>query len=320
MATLCERDRLSRRRVVERALTLVALLASGAVAYGSHGGQGVGGNRAAHQSQPARPITPVVGSSTLHQLALTIQESSMGSTGMLGPRPDVVNAASDYRPLLGDLTQPVTITGEDLYRLDCRGCHKVDGGGAPPEINTLIEPVQGTSLVLWQQRMKAAGRSVDAAFAASVVSGAKADLLKRLREGGKKMPAPTHLQGPEVEALVAYLEVLAGVPGASARQRTVTVTWARVGEHVVKGTCHTCHDARGSWPTPEALLDNAIPSLASLTLQRTLAEVVHKVRVGSPIVMGIAHVPYRGRMPVFDYLTDTEAAAAYMYLLMYPPN
>ena len=244
----------------------------------------------------------------------------MGSTGALGPSPDAPVVPGDYRPVLGDLTQPVTVTGEDLYRLDCRGCHKADGGGAPPEINSLIEPVQGTSLTLWQQRMKAAGRSVDASFAASVVSGAKADLLKRLREGGKKMPAPTHLQGPEVDALVAYLEMLAGVPGAASRQRTVAATWARVGEHVVKGTCHTCHDARGPWPTPEALLDNAIPSLVSLTSQRTLGEVVRKVRVGSPIVMGIAHVSYRGRMPVFDYLTDTEAAAAYTYLLMYPPN
>jgi len=244
----------------------------------------------------------------------------MGSTGMWGPRADAPITAAEYEFVVGDLTQPVTLTGADLYRFDCRGCHKADGGGAPPEINSLIEPVQGTSLQLWEQRMKAAGRSVDPMFARSVVSGAKADLLKRLREGGKKMPPPAHVQGAEMGALVAYLEKLATVPGARDRQPDVTESWARVGEHVVKGTCHTCHDASGSWPSPEALLDNAIPSLASLTTHRTMADVVHKVRVGSPIVMGAAHVSYRGRMPVFDYLTDSEAAAAYFYLLMYPPR
>src|SRR6476646_3755504 len=116
MAMLLSRGR-SRRRMRKLGLMLVALLTSWAVAYGSDDGQSVAGNRAAQQSQPGRSITPVVGSSTLHQLGLTIQESSMGSTGTLGPRPDVVAAASDYRPILGDLMQPVTVTGEDLYRL-----------------------------------------------------------------------------------------------------------------------------------------------------------------------------------------------------------
>ena len=39
-----------------------------------------------------------------------------------------------------------------------------------------------------------------------------------------------------------------------------------------------------------------------------------------PVVMGIAQVSYRGRMPVFDYLTDEEVEGAYLYLLAYPPQ
>jgi mono/diheme cytochrome c family protein len=300
-------------------LLLAVSLVSVAVASGPAGKTG-GTPNASRSIAPTATITPVSGPSTLHTLGLMIQESSMGTTGVRGPRPDAPIEAGEYGFAVHDLTQPVTLTGADLYRLDCRGCHRADGGGAPPEINSLIEPVQGTSLLLWERRMKDAGRSIDAAFARSVVSGAKADLLKRLRDGGKKMPAPAHVRGSEVEALVAYLEMLATVPGASDRQSAVTESWARVGEHVVKGTCHTCHDASGPWPTPEALLDNAIPSLASLTTHRSMGEVVRKVRVGSPIVMGVARVSYRGRMPVFDYLTDSEAAAAYLYLLMYPPK
>jgi hypothetical protein len=31
-------------------------------------------------------------------------------------------------------------------------------------------------------------------------------------------------------------------------------------------------------------------------------------------------MPYRGRMPVFDYLTEDEVANAYLYLTLYPPQ
>jgi mono/diheme cytochrome c family protein len=279
--------------------------------------------------QPASPrvatsrdlsATPVSGPSNLQRLGLTIQRTSMGWTGQLGPPPDALARPADRIVPTGDLTRSFTLTGADFYRLDCRGCHKETGGGAPPEINSLIEPVQGTSLVLWEQRMKQAGRAIDPAFAKQVVSGARADLLKRLLEGGQKMPSFAHLQGPEVPALVAYLELLAGVPGAAQRQSTVTESSMRVGEHLVKGTCHICHPATGLWPSPEALLDNAVPSLATLLTNRTLFEVIRKVRHGAPVAMGVAQVMCRGRMPVFDYLTDDEAAAAYLYLSTYPPR
>jgi mono/diheme cytochrome c family protein len=166
--------------------------------------------------------------------------------------------------------------------------------------------------------MKQAGRTIDPSFARQVVSGAKADLLKRLAGGGQKMPPFAHLQGPEVLALVAYLELLAGVPGAAQRQRTVVEPPLHVGEHLVKGTCHICHNATGSWPSPQALLENQVPSLASLPTHRTLSEVIDKVRHGAPVAMGSARVMCRGRMPVFEYLSDDEVAAAYFYLVLYP--
>jgi mono/diheme cytochrome c family protein len=315
---------LSQRVRVSGLAGIAISLLSVAVLWAASQDRTRGSNQAAAgRSAPNRQawsITPVSGPSTLHQLGLTIQQSSMGSTGHWGPPPDGPVWPADNVESGGVLAQAVTLTGADFYRLDCRGCHKEDGRGAPPEINSVIEPVQGTSLVLWEQRMKQAGRAIDAAFARQVVSGARSDLLKRLREGGQKMPPFAHLQGVEVEALVAYLGLLAGVPGAAGRQGTVTESGIRVGEHLVQGTCHTCHDATGPWPTPEALLDNAIPSLASLTTHRSLAEVVQKVRHGAPVTMGVARFSYRGRMPVFDYVTDAEAAAAYAYLLTYPPR
>ncbi len=88
----------------------------------------------------------------------------------------------------------------------------------------------------------------------------------------------------------------------------------------MKGTCHICHPATGSWPDPEALLDGAIPPLSGITSRFTPAQLIQKVRYGAPIEMGAAHVWFRGRMPVFHYLSDQEVEAAYFYLASYPPR
>jgi hypothetical protein len=52
----------------------------------------------------------------------------------------------------------------------------------------------------------------------------------------------------------------------------------------------------------------------------SLPEFVRKVTSGAPIIMGTPSASYRGRMPVFVYLSQDEAAAAYSYLLLYPPH
>jgi mono/diheme cytochrome c family protein len=93
-----------------------------------------------------------------------------------------------------------------------------------------------------------------------------------------------------------------------------------VGEHLVKGTCHICHAATGPGTDPQALIRNVLPSLASFARDRTVFQVLRKVRAGAPIEMGPLHQASGGRMPVFSYLTDDEVAAAYLYLIIYPPR
>ena len=95
----------------------------------------------------------------------------------------------------------------------------------------------------------------------------------------------------------------------------------RLGEFVVKGTCHICHDATGPRPTSTAiLLQGRIPSLASLLADKPIADFVNKVRAGESVMMGDPLYPHRGRMPVFYYLSDMEIGAAYKYLSAYPPR
>jgi mono/diheme cytochrome c family protein len=118
--------------------------------------------------------------------------------------------------------------------------------------------------------------------------------------------------------LYTYLETLAGSSGTKGATETFGID--RLGEHVVKGTCHICHDATGPRPSAQAMLDGAIPSLESIMRDTSIADFATKVERGAVAVMGAPPAPHRGRMPVFFYLTDNEIAAAYKYLHAYPPK
>jgi len=283
---------------------------------------------AAARKQPVRQasalqtrlVTPVQGPSNLHRLGLTIETSAMGRTGVWGPPPE-----SPYAVQPADVGYferrpgPISLTGADLYRLSCQPCHQADGGGVPPEINAIIGPVQATSATLMERRMKDMGRPISAAFAHELATGSIKDLHDRLKNGGQKMPSFGYFSPNEVDALFSYLDLLAGIPGTG-KQPTVTEPVTRVGELLVKGTCHICHDATGRWPDPEQLLQGSVPPIAGFTMEKSMPQVIGKVRHGAPVVMGSLQLVYRGRMPVFNYLSDDEVSAGYLYLLHYPPR
>jgi mono/diheme cytochrome c family protein len=271
------------------------------------------------QRATAVEVTPVEGPSTLHHLRLTIEHSSMGWGGQWSPPPSL--AASPSRHVDNTTHGAFVLSGDDLYRISCRACHKPDGSGAPPEINSLIGPIQAASFQWMTQRMKAMGRPSEPAFIRQLTSSTEADLRKRLKIGGHNMPSFDHLSDAEINVLRPYLDQMAGVAGAERRQRVITEPSARVGELIVKGTCHVCHDATGPSNRPATtVLNDIIPALASMPHQKTFYQFVQKVREGAPIPLSAGGVLSRGRMPVFNYLTEPEVASAYSYLSSYPPK
>ncbi|MGE5246683.1 MAG: c-type cytochrome [Betaproteobacteria bacterium] len=271
--------------------------------------------RAAQAGEP----TPVQGPSTLHHLRLTIEKSSMGWNGQWSPPPTTVPPGFDGSLRSEPTGGPFVLSGADIYRISCRACHKADGTGAPPEINSIIGPVQAASVQWMTARMKQLGRPVDAAFIRQLTAGTEADLHKRFEAGGHNMPAFGYLSDAEIRVLRVYLDQLAGL-SVPARVPTITEPSMRVGELLVKGTCHICHDATRADQPPTEVLTNVIPSLQSMTRQKTFDAFVHKVREGAPVPLGSGDVMSRGRMPVFNYLTEQEVAAAYAYLMAYPPR
>jgi mono/diheme cytochrome c family protein len=266
-------------------------------------------------------VTAVHGESWILHLNRSFSHTSMGKTWDLGPAPPGPGEESTWKLELSPdyATQTMTMHGADLYRISCRGCHGPVGQGAPPEINAVTGPVEATSVEATMERMKQAGRDMDPADARAMAKESKESLIKRLHVGGTNMPAPT-LTEPEIHSLVAYLDELSDVPGAQKNQIAIKQTPVRVGEHIVKSTCHVCHSATGPDPTPQQILQGAIPPLSTFTTRVSLPQFVQKVTYGAPIVMGKPPTTYRGRMPVFTYLTEDEAADAYTYLMLYPPK
>ena len=263
-------------------------------------------------------VTPVAGPSWLSRLRVPAGESGLGRSGATyGPPPDQRPAPSPSIPL--QIGRPVVLTGADLYRLNCQSCHRAAGTGSMPEIKSVFAAVQGSSLELVRQHLRQEGKPAGGADARTQATRAKAALFDRIKKGGQRMPAFPHLQEADVAALYAYLTELVGTPDAAAESRR-TVSWARLGEHVVKGTCHICHDAVGLRPSDQALAKGTIPAFNVLLQEKPVTDFLIKVRQGAAVTTADPALHYRGRMPVFPFLRDLDVAAAYMFLVDYPPQ
>jgi mono/diheme cytochrome c family protein len=207
----------------------------------------------------------------------------------------------------------------DLYRINCGSCHGPSGGGSPPEIKSVIGPIQATSAAFLVRQMRTRGVSLDEKTARQLASQAAAVIDKRLQNGGELMPSLHHLDKAEITGLMEYLRELAGL--GRAQPTAIRESPLRVGELVVKANCQTCHAATGPGPleiTPEQRTGARPPrpSLTGIARELSVQRVLLKVREGKDP----AFPSGRGTMPLFDYLTPAEVEAAFLYLIAYPPN
>jgi mono/diheme cytochrome c family protein len=310
----------------------------------SAGQPGVSSNQ--QNSEPAYEVTPVVGPSWLKLIGIfDIRFTAMGHMGGDGPPPPSPRVEPDFpveqTPSGGRMgmgmggmmgrsysnqrfgpyelermmNEKFLLAGADLYRLNCRACHGPNGDGSPPEISSLIGPVQGTSASLVEERMKKMGRPIGVELAKELAAQAEESIRQRFQNGGKKMPPFRHIDKEEANALLQYLRQHVGAPESEGKEILVTQSVARVGEHLVKGTCQICHDATGPGRGPMmGMMRGIIPSLASFPYEQSMQSIVWQVAQGSrPMMMG-------GQwMPAYPHITKDEAAASYLYLIWYPP-
>jgi mono/diheme cytochrome c family protein len=268
-------------------------------------------------------LFPVQGPSWIRHLGLSVSKTHMGQLG--GDAALTANGASSIeklRPIMQRflstvrsdpqqasriLDEEFTVSGADIYRWNCQGCHGTEGKGMPPEINSVLGPVQGTSEAMTRARMEARGLDVDDDMIKQVTELARQALRDRLQHGGTNMPAFSHLRPDEIQALTGYLEKLASVPGAK-DDVLVHETAARAGEHILRGTCHICHDGTGPGAGATALMQGNVPSLASLPQEHSLSGVVHQVQYGS---CNSVKLTGSDVMPAYPYFSEEEVTAAF---------
>lgn len=296
------------RRVVRHCATLVGLLLASSAGAADQ-----------HETGAAKPsvaaVTAASGPSWVVRRNLNMLEASLGRVGAMGHPANAPGAPAHPPWPWPALPERWTLSGADLYRLDCRSCHNADGTGLPPEINSVLDPLRAASATLLQKRMEERGRPIDAATAHQLAGQAEANLRQRLHEGGEKMPALPHITDAEADALLGYLGRLAGVPEAAHKDPRLSLTTAQVGQHLVKSTCQICHDATGPGTySGRSSTGSLIPSLATIVETKSILDVIHKVQTGSP------NQQTRGEMPTFPYLSDQEIGAAYIYLATHPPQ
>lgn len=286
-------------------------------------------------------VSPVAGPSRLAQVGLSADDKFLGRLGGEGdaaptpriePMPqrppagvgrffDRLRRAVSSPQLRPDSREPFTLAGTDLYRLACQSCHGPAGTGSPPDVNSLVGPVQGTSAAFLAESLRKRNLPVDEAFMQELASGARNDLNTRLDEGGERMQAFGWMRADEREALVGHLLKLADIPGTAPTGSVTTEPVVRVGELLVKGTCHVCHDATGPRRKRMAIMMGSIvPSLASFATDYSIDEVIAKVRRGESVSSMMMMQMGTSKMPRFPYLTPEEIVAAVIYLSAYPPQ
>ncbi|MGE5233181.1 MAG: c-type cytochrome [Acidobacteriota bacterium] len=265
--------------------------------------------------------TAVAGPAWRKHLGLLYSESAMGRVGRYAPDESAITPTAPPPPRARRVDSGFQISGADIFRYNCQSCHTPGGTGEPPEINSMIGPVQSTSRAMIRKRLEARGLPVDAAQINELAAQGETAIRDRLLNGGQKMPAFPHLTPAEVNALLGYLHQLVGDPDAPKELPTMREPVERVGQHIVKGTCHICHDAQGPDTIGvEPLLptsDTPIPSLQAISRHRTFDDLVRKVREG---LSGHGAETVHGKMPLLSYLSEDEIAAAECFLLAYPPR
>jgi cytochrome c5 len=258
-------------------------------------------------------ITPASGKSWLAKMGRPMASTALGRAGLTGKGP----GRPAPRPSLAEqLRHGVEITGEDLYRYGCRSCHGAGGAGLPPEILPITTGVLATSVVV-QTRIGEEAGEADSRDAAQRAERAQLALRHRLQEGGGAMPSFDHFSADEVELLLGYLRQISGVgvePGEATVPRTLRRSADRVGEHIVKGTCQVCHDAKVPDPR-RAAEDRGIPTLASFTEQLGIHDFRSRALHRRPAQPGSGRVP-----PELYYFDASEIEGAYLYLAAYPPE
>jgi mono/diheme cytochrome c family protein len=163
------------------------------------------------------------------------------------------------------------ITGEDIYRLNCSGCHGVDRKGQGD-----LYP----SLININERMN------------------EDQIFNQIENGKGIMPPFAHLSQNEKEAVVAFLynKEIAPLEG----------TLSNMGEGIFKSNCTSCHRLFADDPKPPKARMMEPPPLAGITHKISKRYFLRTVENGKCYMPSFNHFSMEEKEELFSYLDSFE--------------
>lgn len=164
-----------------------------------------------------------------------------------------------------------TITGEDIYRLNCAGCHGVDRKG-----RANLYP----SLVNIKEKLT------------------KDQIFKQIEHGKGVMPAFTHISRNEKEAVVTFIydgktEIIGGFA-------------SNIGEGIFKSNCTSCHRTFVNDPKPLNARMMEPPPLAGITHRISKEYFFRVVENGKCYMPSFDHFSAEEKEELYAYLNSFE--------------
>lgn len=170
------------------------------------------------------------------------------------------------------------MSGEQLYQLNCAGCHGINREGKPPTFPSLIDV----------QKRKS-----------------KEAVYQQIRNGMNLMPAFTHLSDAEVKVIITYL-FGEGNPTVEAK----ALPPEKRGEIIFKANCATCHRATVKDPLPRGLpvehpMMRPAP-LAGATKRFNKAEFFKILKIGPMYMPSFSNLSLEEKEALWAYASSLE--------------
>lgn len=173
------------------------------------------------------------------------------------------------------VVQDTVITGQELFRLNCAGCHGIDRKGIQPIIPSLINIKEKLT---------------------------RTHIREQIKNGKGLMPSLALLSEKEMDAIIGFLY-------EEKEQYAVVMDFTPVkqGEMLFNSSCASCHRATVNNPKPP----NANTMMCSMMEPAVLAGTTRRFTKSEFLDILETGICY---MPSFDYLKDDEKEALYTYL------
>jgi len=177
--------------------------------------------------------------------------------------------------------EKATTTGQELYRLNCAGCHGVDRKGNPPTYPSLDEI---------EEKLTAT------------------EVRTQIKNGKGFMPPMAHLSDEEIDVITLYLFDENGNEQIS----SITIyTPEKQGEMLFKSNCAGCHRATINDPTPQnantqmcSMMEPAV--LAGATKRFTKNEFLNILETGPCYMPSFSHMKQEEKETLFAHLKTLE--------------